>query len=890
MKNVQDVYRLSPVQRELLTRPELPEARPGSLHWSFRQGLDEAALEAALRLLLARHTALRTAFVWHGMSEPMQVVRGRVEPRLERLDLSGLAEAEQAARRTTFLAQERRRAMTPTQAPLLRVTVLRTSPEAGTVVLTWHPLILDESSARRCLQELFLLYRAARGQQEAGLGRSRPYRDYIVWLERQDPRAEEARIRETLRGARRTGLLDGWLAGEAQPSPSSAEPEGEGLVQRFLLSPAATGQVQAFLRQHTLDLSTLLQAAWALLLHQHGLGDELLFGVLTGGPASLSGGDSLVGRFATLAPRRIQVARGGMLLRWLRGLQAEQSRTPSDEAGATPPLRTCLDVFEGGSLFDSVLTTDAEDAALKSLARSLGFHGLTHPPASLPAPLVISARSGPRLALRFHYDARRFASTAVARLVGHLGTLLEELALRSDAEPSALTRPPGETGNATHGGKDAAGTLTVGSSFGPAEVEAVLAQHPAVARVSVVPDTRAGNAGGLVAQVVPTRPAEGARRKKPGFGLFYFANEDVNATDRYRLYLEGARLADRNGFTAIWTPERHFDEHGGLYPNPAVLTAALAIATERIGLRAGSVVLPLHHPLRVAEDWSAIDNLSKGRVGMAVTSGWMPQDFALAPDHFANKRDVLFRALEQVRELWRGGAVAFPEGTGKEIPLRTFPRPVQPELPVWLTCPGHPELFEKAGELGVHVLTSLASQSVEEVRDKIALYRAARARAGHDPATGTVTVMLHTFVGKDADEVLDQVREPLTHYLRTHLRLQEMRIRSMDLPVDVDDPKLLDRLASFAFELHYRMSALIGTPTSCLPMVDRLAEIGADELACFIDFGVDENAVLAALSHLVELKQLVDDEALRLRRVLTEYLEERLPGHPPVAFSSNDRH
>jgi natural product biosynthesis luciferase-like monooxygenase protein len=661
-------------------------------------------------------------------------------------------------------------------------------------------------------------------------------------------------------------------------------PEADGLVQKFFLSPAATGHVQAFLRQHTLDLSTLLQAAWAMLLHQHGSGDELLFGMLSGCPASLSGGDSLVGRFAHLVPRRIQVARGGTRLRWLRGLQAELSDARSDEAGTPALLRACLDVPEGIPLFDSVLTTGAEEAPLKPLARRLGFHSLTHTPAHLPAPLVISAIPGPRLALQFLYDAQRLASTAVARLAGHLGALLEELALHSDTEAPAHTPPPGEPGAATDGRRDAAGSVTVGTRFGPAEAEAVLAQHPAVAKVTVVPDERAPGSGRLVARVVPARPAAGARQGKPGFGLFFFANEDASARDRYRLYLEGARLADRHGFTAIWTPERHFDEHGGLYPNPSVLTASLATITERIGLRAGSVVLPLHHPLREAEEWSVIDILSKGRAGMAVTSGWMPQDFALAPEHFASKREVLFRSLAQVRELWRGGAVPFPEGAGKEVPLRTFPRPIQPELPVWLTCPGNPDLFEKAGELGLNVLTSLASQSVEEVRDKIGLYRAARGRAGHDPAAGTVTVMLHTYVGKDSDEVLDAVREPLTRYLRTHLRLQEMRIRSLDLQVDINDPQWLDSLASFAFELHYRMSALIGTPTSCLPMVDRLAEIGADELACFIDFGVDENAVLAALSHLVELKQLVEDGALRMRRVLSEYLEERLPGLPPLSF------
>ncbi|MCP3142307.1 MupA/Atu3671 family FMN-dependent luciferase-like monooxygenase [Pyxidicoccus xibeiensis] len=854
MKNVQDVYRLSPVQRELLSRLEAPEARPSCLHWSFRQGLDETALESALRQLLARHTVLRTGFFWQGMPEPKQVVREQVEPKLERLDLSKLAEAERPARLAAFLAQERRRAMNPSAAPLLRVTVLRTSPEAGTVVLCWHPLILDDASALRCVQELFLLYGSALEGEAPGLGSSRPYRDYVAWLERRDAVQP---VRAPLTEARGPELPRAW-------QPSSREGAGdERLVQRFLLEPAVTGQVQAFLRQHSVDLGTLLQAAWAVLLHQQGQGDDLVFGVLTGCPAPLASDGALLGRFATLAPRRIQVARTGSRLTWLRGLQAGLADARLDEPASSP-------VHVG-----SVLTTDSEDALLKPSARRLGFHGLSLLPSWLPAPLVISATQGPRLALRFQYDAGRLDSTVVARLAGHLGTLVEALALHPERELSVL---PGASWAAT--------SLTVGNTFGPREVEAVLAQHPSVASVTVAPDSSAPGSGRLVARVVPARPVAEARRGKPGFSLFFFANEDARASNKYRLYLDSARLADRNGFTAVWTPERHFDEHGGLYPNPSVLTAALATITERIGLRAGSVVLPLHHPLRVAEDWSTIDNLSNGRAGIAVTSGWMPQDFALAPDHFAQKRDVLFQSLAKVRELWRGGTVPCPDGTGREVPLRTFPRPIQPELPVWLTCPGNPELFEKAGELGVNVLTSLASQSVEEVREKLALYRAARARAGHDPATGIATVMLHTYVGRDADAVLDLVREPLTHYLRTHLKLQEARVRALDLNVDINDPKWLDSLARFAFELHYRTSALIGTPTSCLPMVERLTEAGADELACFIDFGVEGSAVLEGLAHLVELKALVDDDALRMRRVLAAYVDERLPGLPPLSIET----
>ena len=871
MKNVQDVYRLSPVQRELLSRASAPEARPAHLHWSFRQGLDEAALESALRQLITRHTALRTAFFAQGMNEPVQVVREKAEPRLE----------QRTARLSAFLEEDRKRGMNPANAPLLRATVLRDSPELGTVVLTYHPLVLDEGSAQVCLRELLLLYRAAREGNELGLGKSRPHRDFLAWFEQQDAQESERRAREPLRGAQRSRLPEAWRVARREDPHPGLLPEGEGMLQRFLLSPTATAQVQAFLRQHTLELSTLLQAAWAVLLHQHGQGSDLLFGTFTPGlPASLSSGGPLVGRFATLVPRRIQVPSRGTLLRWLRGLQAEHSETSASDYFAPSQFRSWLEVPpEEEPLFESIVTTGTEDDTLGPLARSLGFHALTHEAAALPAPLVVRAEQGPRLELRFHYDPGQLASTAVAHAAAHLGALLEELALRAEQEPSALSPPKVTEATA----EAVAGSLTVGRSFGAAEVQAVLARHPAVARVSVVPDPSAPGSGALVARVEPARPA-GAARKKPGFGLFFFANEGAGTSDKYRLYLDGAKFADRHGFTAIWTPERHFDEHGGLYPNPSVLSAALSTITERIGLRSGSVVLPLHNPFRVAEEWSVIDNLSKGRVGLSVTSGWMPNDFALAPDNFDGKREVLFRSLEQVRELWRGGAVATRDGAGNEVQLRTFPRPVQPELPVWLTCPGNPELFEKAGELGFHVLTSLASQPVDELREKIALYRAARARAGHDPAAGTVTVMLHTFVGRESGEVLDRVRGPLTHYLRTHLRLQQMRVRSLDLQVDIDDPKWLDSLATFAFEQHYRMSALIGTPTSCLPMVDRLMEAGADELACFIDFGVAEPHALEGLTYLAELKELAGDEALRTRRVLAEHLDERLPGKPPVIF------
>jgi natural product biosynthesis luciferase-like monooxygenase protein/thioester reductase-like protein len=341
------------------------------------------------------------------------------------------------------------------------------------------------------------------------------------------------------------------------------------------------------------------------------------------------------------------------------------------------------------------------------------------------------------------------------------------------------------------------------------------------------------------------------------FSLFYFsAAGDDPVDDRYRLLLDGARFADRNGFAAVWVPERHFHPFGGLYPNPAVLAAALAASTRRVRLRAGSVVLPLHSPLRVAEEWAVVDNLSGGRVDLAFASGWNADDFALAPAAFADRTGPLYPAIETVRRLWRGEALTVPNGQGQGVALRTYPRPRQPELPYWITCTGGRERFVEAGAVGANVLTALLFQSVEQLAERLGWYREARARHGFDPATGHVTVMLHTFVGTDDDAVRSTVRRPFVDYLASSVDLWRRGAPSLDALSDDERARVL----AYAFERYVRASALVGTPASCQPMVRALAEIGVDEIACLIDFGVEASAVLASLASLRELQELAAAE------------------------------
>lgn len=358
-------------------------------------------------------------------------------------------------------------------------------------------------------------------------------------------------------------------------------------------------------------------------------------------------------------------------------------------------------------------------------------------------------------------------------------------------------------------------------------------------------------------------------RKTIDFSLFYFGNT-AGADDPYRLLLEGARYADANGFIAVWTPERHFHSFGGLYPNPAITSAALATITRKVQLRAGSLVVPLHHPARIAEEWALVDCLSNGRAAISLAPGWNERDFIFAPENYARAKQIMFESMDLVRALWRGEAVRFRDGKGVETEIRTFPRPVQKELPIWVTAAGNPETFRIAGSTGAHLLTHLLGQSIEQLASKIQIYRDARREAGHDPESGCVTVMLHTLAGQSTDEVREAVREPMKAYLRTSVDL--IRNSPWSFPIfakhteagatfDLNDlsTEEMEALLEHSFLRYFETSGLFGSVDRCVEIAHTFGEIGVDEIACLVDFGVPADRALQGLAFLNEVRQRCAD-------------------------------
>jgi natural product biosynthesis luciferase-like monooxygenase protein len=384
-----------------------------------------------------------------------------------------------------------------------------------------------------------------------------------------------------------------------------------------------------------------------------------------------------------------------------------------------------------------------------------------------------------------------------------------------------------------------------------------------------------------------------ASAKPMEFSLFYFAAEAAGG-DKYRLLLEGAKFADTHDFAAVWTPERHFHPFGGLYPNPSLTSAAIAVVTKRIGIRAGSVVLPLHNPIRVAEEWSVVDNLSNGRVGLSFASGWHAADFALLPENFKTRREVMARSIETVLALWRGDSIETTGGDGRPVELKLYPPPVQRAPKIWITASTSPETFAMAGRTGACILTNLLVMKREELMANVAIYRKAWAEAGH-AGEGHVTLMLHTYVGRDMDEVRAKVREPFLEYLRTSTDLIAKTRWELTNFAKGDDRKAqtgpadkelgdlskeeMDAILGHAFERYFKTAGLFGTPDSCIDTVEELKGLGVNEIACLIDFGVDTDDVLGSLRQLDELRRLTNPAAAEAAPVADEPIASKIRKH-----------
>ncbi|MGO8075458.1 LLM class flavin-dependent oxidoreductase [Rhizobium leguminosarum] len=218
-------------------------------------------------------------------------------------------------------------------------------------------------------------------------------------------------------------------------------------------------------------------------------------------------------------------------------------------------------------------------------------------------------------------------------------------------------------------------------------------------------------------------------------------------TVRMAELIEEVEVADRVGLDVFGIGEHHRGEF--LDSAPTVILAAAAARTSRIRLTSAVTVLSAADPVRVFQEFATLDLISKGRAEVVVGRGSFVEAyplFGLDPrdydDLFAEKLDLLLRLGETTNVTWEGRFRPPLQGQG------VFPRPHQPQLPIWIGVGGTPQSFARAGTLGLPLMVAIIGGSFERFRPLVDLYREAGKLAGHGAETLKVGVHAMGFVGE----------------------------------------------------------------------------------------------------------------------------------------------
>lgn len=253
------------------------------------------------------------------------------------------------------------------------------------------------------------------------------------------------------------------------------------------------------------------------------------------------------------------------------------------------------------------------------------------------------------------------------------------------------------------------------------------------------------------------------------FGMLHLFENPINKTEReiIKEQMELMLAAESLGFDSTWPAEHHFSEYG-FCGSPQLTLAAIAQQTSKIRLGSGVVVLPFHHPLRVAEDFAFLDQLSDGRVSLGVGRGYQPTEYAGFGVDQTQSREIFNEGVEIIRQAWTQEKVNF-EGKHYQIrDLEVRPHPFQKPTPPMYSAVLSPESFRMAGLSGMNLMMSAAfGATAEQAQTGIKEYRAGRKEAGHDPDGGRIACLLMVYVADAMDQAEKEFKDPVEWYYKT---------------------------------------------------------------------------------------------------------------------------
>jgi len=340
------------------------------------------------------------------------------------------------------------------------------------------------------------------------------------------------------------------------------------------------------------------------------------------------------------------------------------------------------------------------------------------------------------------------------------------------------------------------------------------------------------------------------------FGLFYqlpCAPEQQEAT-RYHDTIEQIVYADELGFDIAWLAELHFYQSFSILSSPLILATALAQRTTRIRLGTAVALLPLQHPLRVAEDAATVDILSQGRLELGVGRGAIAIHFQGFNVPYEESRERFEEALTLLKQAWTQETCTFA-GKYFQVPgSRVTPHPLQKPHPPLRIAANSPETAAFAGAHGYPGFVASTINPFPKLPEQIDIYRRAFRAAEHTGQQADVAAMFPVYVADSAAHIRHEVEASFLYYFRTVS--EQLRLGAQDQSASYAYlSEVRKRMEAMTWEEADATMALYGPPERCIQKIrDAHRQCGMEQLICWFNPGglVPHRQVLASMRRFAE--------------------------------------
>jgi alkanesulfonate monooxygenase SsuD/methylene tetrahydromethanopterin reductase-like flavin-dependent oxidoreductase (luciferase family) len=294
--------------------------------------------------------------------------------------------------------------------------------------------------------------------------------------------------------------------------------------------------------------------------------------------------------------------------------------------------------------------------------------------------------------------------------------------------------------------------------------------------------------------------------------------------------------AEAWGLDAMWLAELHFAPERSVLAAPLNIAAAIAARTKRIKIGIAVQVLPLCHPLRLAEEAATVDQISRGRLILGVGRSGVVRTYEAYGVPYEESRDRFAEALDIIRQAWTGEPFSHHGQYHDFTDVAVVPTPYQRPAPPIRMAAQTAETFPMIGELGLPVFATARHMTWDELAPLIRGYRASYAAAGH-PGRGAVFMSVPTYIA-DTD---DEARADAEHSIMSFYRMQAALLADSLARTAAPAPSRLkraERLRDLTFEKAMSGHLLVGSPATVTTRLRALGdELGLDGILAELNCG-----------------------------------------------------